>query len=53
VAEAERRITERVRASLPAREFTAEVASGRSQTTEAALDRALSTLGGAVPPAQL
>ena len=50
VAEAERRVTERVRASLPAAEFTAEVAAGRAQTTQAALGRALSALGGAVPP---
>jgi hypothetical protein len=49
VAEAERRVTERVRASLPAGEFTTEVASGRTQTTETALDRALSALGGAAP----
>jgi hypothetical protein len=49
VAEAERRVVERVRASLPVGEFTTEVASGRTQTTEAVLDRALSVLGGAVP----
>jgi hypothetical protein len=49
VAEAERRVIGRVRASLPDGEFTPEMTSGRAQTTEAALDRALSTLGGAVP----
>jgi len=49
VAEAERRVIGRVRASLPAGELIPEMTSGRIQTTEAALDRALSTLEGAVP----
>ena len=37
VAENERRVTERVRASLPNQEFTAQVAAGRTQTTESSL----------------
>jgi predicted ATPase len=41
VAEAERRITEQVRASLPDAEFTSQVASGRTDTVEAALAHAL------------
>jgi predicted ATPase len=49
VAEAERRVTERVQASLPDGEFAAQVASGRAATVAAALDRAVSTLGVAPP----
>jgi len=49
VAESERRVTERVRASLPDEEFTAQVAAGRTQSTESALAQALSTLDGPAP----
>ena len=49
VAENERRVTERVRASLPDEEFTAQVAAGRTQSTEGALTQALSTLDGPAP----
>ena len=49
VAENERRVTERVRASLPNQEFAAQVAAGRTQTTETALTQALSTLDGPAP----
>ena len=50
VAEAERRVTERVQASLPDSEFAAQVASGRAVTAAAALDRAWSALAVARPP---
>ena len=49
VAENERRVTERVRASLSNEEFTLQVAAGRTQTTESSLAQALSTLDGPAP----
>jgi predicted ATPase len=42
--EAERRVSERVRATLPEAEFTAEEAAGRGQTAETALAEALQAL---------
>ena len=50
VAEVERRVTERVKTSLPSAEFTVQVAAGQTQTPLAALAQALATLG-ASPPA--
>jgi len=50
VAEVERRVTERIQASLPSAEFAAQVASGQTQAPPAALAQALATLG-ASPPA--
>jgi predicted ATPase len=50
VAEAERRVTERIQAMLPAAQYGAEAASGRSATLEAALARALSSLAAPAPP---
>ena len=44
MAEAEGRVIERIRASLPEAEFTAEVAAGRTHTAEAALARAWAAL---------
>jgi hypothetical protein len=41
VAEAEARVVARVRASLPDDEFAGQEAAGRTQTTTAALARAL------------
>ena len=46
VTEAERRTIERARALLPASQYTAQVAAGRSQTVEDALTQALQTLAG-------
>jgi predicted ATPase len=43
-AEAEGRVIERIRASLPEAEFTAEVAAGRTHTAEAALARTWTAL---------
>ena len=51
VSEAERRTTEQVQALLPPSEYAAQVASGRSQTTEDALSEALQALGGQAPAA--
>jgi hypothetical protein len=51
VAEAERRTIERAQALLPRSEYTAQLASGRSQTTEDALTQALQTLGDQAPAA--
>ena len=44
VAEAEGRVSERIRASLPEAEFTAEIAAGRTYTAEDALARAWAAL---------
>ncbi len=51
VAEAERRTIERAQALLPRSEYTAQLASGRSQTTEEALTQALQALGDLAPAA--
>jgi hypothetical protein len=51
VSEAERRTIERAQALLPRSEYAAQVASGRSQTTEGALSEALQALGGQAPVA--
>jgi predicted ATPase len=49
VTEAERRVSERVRAALPDAEFTAQQAVGRTKTAETALAEALLALGNAEP----
>jgi predicted ATPase/DNA-binding SARP family transcriptional activator len=51
VTEAERRTVERAEALLPSTEFAAQVAAGRRQTIEDALNQAAATLcGGQQPP---
>jgi predicted ATPase len=50
VAEAERRVTERIQAVLPGTQYGAEAASGRSATLEAALAGALSSLAAPAAP---
>jgi hypothetical protein len=47
VAEAERRVTERIQALLPATQYGAETAAGRSAALEAAIAQALSSLAAA------
>jgi len=47
VAEAERRVTGRIQARLPATEYGAETAAGRSATLEAAIAQVLSSLAAA------
>jgi hypothetical protein len=49
IAEAERRVTERIQAQLPAAEYSAETASGRSTTVQAAVAHALSSLETSTP----
>jgi hypothetical protein len=49
VTETERRTVKRVEALLPSSEFTAQVASGRSQTINDAFNQARQTLGGQAP----
>ena len=52
VAEAERRVTERIQAVLPATRYGAEAAAGRSAALEAALSDALSSLATPAAPAR-
>jgi predicted ATPase len=49
VTEAERRTVQRAEALLPSSEFTAQVASGRTQTINDAFNQARQTLGGQAP----
>jgi predicted ATPase len=51
VAEAERRVAEQVRASLPGAQFTAQVEAGRTHTATDALAQALLALDGSEPAA--
>ena len=49
VAEAERRVTDRVQATLPSTEFNAQVTAGQTQRPQDALAHALSALGATAP----
>lgn len=49
VAEAEPRTVQRAETLLPSSEFTAQVASGRTQTINDAFDQARQALGGQAP----
>ena len=49
VAEVERRVTDRVQATLPSTQFNAQVTAGQTQSPQAALAHALSALGATTP----